>query len=277
MASGWSFVKRFLRTVALGASVFCLLAPAAAGQTTEHFEYGAYAHVLEKYVTSQGQVRYAALKTDRTDLEAFIAQLAAISPDNRPGLFPETAAQRAYWINAYNAFVLRSVVKSYPVKGPLDIRYGFGLLFFKRARHVAGGKRLSLDHIEHQILRKRFPDPRIHFAINCASTSCPPLVPKPFLPETLEAQLEEVARAFIQDERNVRLRGDVLLLSKIFDWYQDDFVSFLRQSGRTQTTVVDYVLLYLPAEIAERIRAEHPRVKFLNYDWSLNDAPTPPN
>ncbi|MFQ5925952.1 MAG: DUF547 domain-containing protein [Terriglobia bacterium] len=273
MASEGGIVKRFLNLVALGASLLWLLAPAAAAQTAERFDYGSYARLLQKYVTPQGQVRYAALKADREDLEAFLAQLAATSPENRPDLFRDTASRLAYWINAYNAFVLHSVVESYPVKGPLDIRYGFGLLFFKRTRHIAGGQRLSLDHIEHQILRKRFLDPRIHFAINCASASCPPLAPKPFLPKTLDTQLGEVARAFIQDERNVRMRGDTLFLSKIFDWYTDDFVGFLRQTGSSQTSVIDYVLLYLPAETAEQLQGERPRVEFLDYDWSLNNAP----
>ncbi len=274
MASALKIVKGKLGGPAgAAAALLALLAAPGAAQAPpgEGFDTAAYARVLETYVTSEGRVRYAALKAEPADLKAFVQQLAAVSPENRPDLFPTRAAQMAYWINAYNAFVLDAVVEAYPVESVRDLKFGFGVLFFKRDRFVAGGRRLSLDDIEHGILRRQFADPRMHFALNCASTSCPPLARQPYRGETLEAQLDQAARAFIGREENVWMRGDVLFLSKIFDWYAEDFT---RRTGAADgsATVVDYLRGYLPAETAERIRQEKPRIEYYNYDWSLNDA-----
>ena len=276
MASALKIVKGKLGGPAAAAAALLalLVAPGALRAQTppgEGFDSAAYARVLETYVTPEGRVRYAALKAEPADLKAFVEQLAAVSPENRPDLFPTRAAQMAYWINAYNAFVIHAVVEAYPVESVRDLKFGFGLLFFKRARFVAGGRRLSLDDIEHGILRRQFAEPRMHFALNCASTSCPPLARQPYRGESLEAQLDQAARAFIGREENVWMRGDVLFLSKIFDWYAEDFT---RRGGAADgsATVVDYLLGYLPAETAARIRQEKPRVEFYNYDWSLNDA-----
>ena len=276
MASALKIVKGKLGGPAAAAAALLALLATSAGlraqaPATEGFDSAAYARVLETYVTPEGRVRYADLKAEPADLKAFVEQLAAVSPENRPDLFPTRAAQMAYWINAYNAFVIHAVVEAYPVESVRDLKFGFGLLFFKRDRFVAGGRRLSLDDIEHGILRRQFSEPRMHFALNCASASCPPLARQPYRGESLEAQLEEAARAFIGREENVWMRGDVLFLSKIFDWYAEDFT---RRGGAADgsATVVDYLLGYLPAETAARIRQEKPRVEFYNYDWSLNDA-----
>ncbi|MGH9862277.1 MAG: DUF547 domain-containing protein [Candidatus Acidiferrales bacterium] len=256
--------------VLLALGLFLGLPAALAAQ--DSFDTGALARVLEKYVTPNGQVRYADLKAHPGNLEEFIGQLAALSPENRPDLFPTPAAQMAYWLNAYNAFVLHAVVKAYPIDSVRDLRFGFGVLFFKRAQFVAGGKAYSLDDIEHGILRQRFADPRIHFAVNCASTSCPPVPRQPFEADQLEKQLEQAASNFMARQENVWMRGDVLFLSKIFDWYGDDFLKALERQGVKNPTVVDYVLRYLPASVAERVRQEKPRLEFYRYDWSLNDA-----
>jgi hypothetical protein len=141
-----------------------------------------------------------------------------------------------------------------------------------RAKFTAGGRHYSLDDIEHGILRKQFSEPRIHFAVNCASASCPPLRPEPFLPDQLDEQLEQTARDFVGREENVWMRGDVLFLSKIFDWYEEDFVRAVANQTPEKPTVIDYVLRYLPESVAQRIREEKPRIEFYNYDWSLNDA-----
>jgi hypothetical protein len=248
-----------------------LVSLGAAASAEEAFDYSDYARVLERAVTPEGRVRYQELKENPEDLDAFLRQLAAVSPENRPELFPTREAQMAYWINAYNGFVVHEVVKHYPVESVRDLKFGFGLLFFKRKRLVAGGKRYSLDDIEHGILRARYGDARIHFAVNCASASCPPLRREPYRPEKLEAQLEDAALNFIQRRENVWMRGDVLFLSALFDWYKDDFI---RAATKTNgpPTVVDYVTRYLPAAVAEQIRQKNPRVEFYNYDWTLNDA-----
>jgi hypothetical protein len=258
------------KVAALAALLVCLSAPAAA---EEAFDYSSYARALEQAVTPEGRVRYRELKQNPEALEEFVRQLAASSPENRPAFFPTGEAQMAYWINAYNAFVLHEVVKNYPVESVRDLKFGFGTLFFKRRRLVAGGKRYSLDDIEHGILRRRYPDARIHFALNCAAASCPHLRREPYVAEKLEAQLEDAALAFIQRQENVWMRGDVLFLSALFDWYKEDFLRDAAKSGG-RASVVDYVSRYLPAETAERVRKESPRIEFYNYDWALNDAAT---
>jgi hypothetical protein len=249
------------------------LLPAAPGQAAEppSFDYSAYARVLADYVTPGGQVRYADLKANPKDLNIFVRQLENVSPASHPGRFPGAKAKMAYWINAYNAFTVYAVVEAYPVKSVRDFKFGFGFLFFKRAKFVAGGKVYSLDDIEHGILRKQFSDPRIHFAVNCASTSCPPLQREPYTPDRLNEQLEEAARQFIGKQENVWMRGDVLFLSKIFDWYDEDFEKWLAQQGAAKPTVADYVTGYLAEPVAERVRKERPRVEFYDYDWALND------
>jgi len=267
MAPQRTNVKRKVAALAV-----LLVSLAAAARAQEALDYSSYARVLDRGVTPDGRVRYKELKENSDDLEAFIRLLAATSPENRPELFPTPEAQVAYWINAYNAFVVHEVVKNYPVESVRDLKFGFGLLFFKRQRFVAGGKRYSLDDIEHGILRQRYRDARIHFAVNCASASCPPLRREPYLAEKLEAQLEDATFNFIQRRENVWMRGDVLFLSAIFDWYGEDFTRAAAAKAHGRPTVVDYVTRYLPAETAERVRRENPRVEFYNYDWTLNDA-----
>ena len=272
LSPGAGFVKeKFLRAAAL--SLLALLAATLPARAQEEaFDTSAYGRVLEKYVTPSGEVRYAELKRSPADLESFVEELAAVSPENRPDLFPTPAARLAYWINAYNAFVIHGVLRAYPLGSVRDMKLGFGLLFFKRAIFVAGGKRYSLDDIEHGILRRQFADPRIHFAVNCASLSCPRIRKEPYRAEVLEEELEEAARRFIGNEDNVWMRGDVLFLSKIFDWYGEDFLNAMEREGVAQPTLAGYVVRYLPEATAERVRQEKPRIEFYGYNWSLNDA-----
>jgi len=277
MASGRKFVKRKLARPQLALSLLLMAALLGAAvpklpAQNNRFDTGAYARVLEQFVTGDGRVRYAALKQDPASLNEFLNLLAAVSPENRPELFPTPEAQIAYWVNAYNAFVLKGVLNGYPVGSVRAFKFGFGLTFFKRAKHWAGGKKYSLDDIEHGILRKRYAEPRIHFAVNCASTSCPVLRNEPFQPETLDQQLDDAARRFIRQQENVWMRGDVLFLSKIFDWYEKDFIQQLQREGATNPKLADYVARYLPEDEARRVREQSPRVEFYRYDWSLNDA-----
>ncbi|MFQ5695687.1 MAG: DUF547 domain-containing protein [Terriglobia bacterium] len=272
MASRLRFVKRKVALAAALSLVAAALAPLAAQEPAPAFETAAFARALAQFVTPEGWVRYAALKRNPADLDAFIEQLAATSPESHPALFPSPQARMAYWINAYNAFVLYAIVQAYPVDSVRDFRFGFGLLFFKRSKFVAGGKHYSLDAIEHGILRKQFAEPRVHFVVNCASTSCPRLLREPIRARTLDQQLQAAARGFIGDKANVRLEGDTLRLSKIFDWYEGDFLKDLEADGAEDPHLADYVARYLPAPQAERLRRHRPRVKYIGYDWSLNDA-----
>lgn len=276
IAPGLGFVKRkVVAGRALGAlllgTALALGAPAVLG-AQETFDYSAYGRVLEEFVTPNGNVRYAALQRNPEDLNTFIQQLAATSPENRPELFPTDRHRIAYWINAYNAFVLHQVIDDYPIESVISFRTLWGALFFKRSKHTAGGKDYSLDDIEHGLLRKKFNEPRIHFAINCASASCPVLRSEPYRGDILDRQLDEQARTFCRKQENVWMRGDVLFLSAIFDWYREDFLQALRQQGRQDPTLVDYVAQYVPEALARDIQEKNPRIEFYDYDWALNDA-----
>ena len=140
-----------------------------------------------------------------------------------------------------------------------------------RTEHSVGGFALTLDQIEHNLLRPFFRDPRIHFVLNCASSSCAALPPWAYSGESLEEQIEQSSKAFLQDLGNVRLEGSSLLLSRYFDWYASDFVE---AGWRPRAdSVADFVALYATPTVAEAIQSNpQPAIRFLDYDWSLNAA-----
>jgi hypothetical protein len=182
------------------------------------FDHTSWDRVLKAYVNEIGEVDYAALKNYGKDLDAYVEVVGRASPVTRPELFPNRAHELAYWINAYNALTVRGVVDGYPVASIRDL----GLLwaFFRKKVYVAGGQTLSLNNIEHDIIRKKYNEPRIHFALVCASISCPRLEREAFTGNDLEPQLDRVARRFVNERRNVTIdtaRNEVRL-SKIFDW-----------------------------------------------------------
>lgn len=263
------------------ATLASILAPAlslfGAPEGGRHFEHSGLDRVLAAYVNDQGLVDYAGLKRGSGDLEAYVELLEVASPKSHPGQFPTRAHELAYWINAYNAFVLKGVVDAYPVRSVKEIKLLFG--FFKRTDFTAGGARYTLDDIEHEILRKAFDEPRIHVAISCASMGCPPLEQRAYHPEDVEARLEEAMKLFIRERRNVRILREEkkVVLSKIFDWFEADFTGWYKKTlGKKEGTIVDYLNLYLPLEDRDFLRA-HPdvSVEYDAYDWTLNDQAMP--
>ena len=252
------------------ALIIGLLCAGFASQSgAETYDYAPLNRVLGRVVNAQGYVDYEAVKTD-ADLQAFVDQLGQISPDTHPALFPSRADSLAFWINAYNACVLAGVAKAYPISSVTEIAPVFG--FFKIYQFVVGGRRFTLDQIEHEIIRKRFADPRIHAAINCAAVSCPRLLNKAFMPDELDDQLDTVMRDMIRNPMHVQINREtgVVNLSAIFDWFSSDFTSYV-QANRTGETVLDYVSLFLPKDDAQYLQ-NHPdlQIVFLDYDWSLN-------
>ena len=241
----------------------------ASQSEADSFDYAPLNRVLGRVVNAQGGVDYEAAKTD-TDLQAFVDQLARISPDTHPALFSTPADSLAFWINAYNACVLTGVSKAYPVSSVTEIAPLFG--FFKIYRFVVGGRRVTLDHIEHEIIRKQFADPRIHAAINCAAVSCPRLLNEAFTPDKLDDQLNLVMRDMIRNPMHVQINREtkVVSLSAIFDWFASDFTSYV-QAREAGETVLDYVSLFLLKDDILYLQ-NHPdlQIVFLDYDWSLN-------
>lgn len=213
-----------------------------------------YATLLDKYASPHG-VRYAAWHGDAADMRAIegVAEFYAntLPPRNRD-------ASLAWHLNAYNAWVLHNILKKYPTEGPLDGE----MLFFHGKRIEISGKKTSLHQLEQEVIRPTFKEPRVHFALNCASASCPPLAPAPFSAEGLDARLDALAREFLnRNPRALRVAdgGKTVWLSKIFDWYKEDFGG--------PDGIVPYINRYRDAKMAAGAR-----VRFLDYDWSLNEA-----
>jgi hypothetical protein len=257
--------------------------PALNPSPPETFNYQSYTDVLSGYVDQKGLVNYRQLVANPTGLEEFYSQIATYSPDSHPQLFPTGNDRLAYWINGYNATVLKGVVHSYPIDSVEMVKPPALLFFlpdtsgfFLFQRFTYGGRETNLYNLENAVIRERFQDPRIHFALNCASRSCPELPRLPFYPETLDQQLEAETIKFINDRRNVRYDEEqhTLYLSSIFAWYREDFTSWLnKHHPGKKPTLPGYVQLYLTPRMSSAIenRQETMTIEFLPYDWGLND------
>jgi hypothetical protein len=235
-------------------------------------EHASYAALLQLYLHEDAngvmRVRYGALKAERRQaLADYVASLAAVDPDRLT-----RAEQMAYWINFYNALTLDVVVEHYPVASIRDIDISPGLFSqgpWRRKLVSVNGEALSLDDIEHRILRPIWRDPRIHYAVNCASVGCPNLQPQPFAASRLETMLEGAAHAYVNDPRGVTmatglLGGRQLTASRIYDWFQVDF-------GGSEAGVIEHLRRHGTAA-TQQLLAGVETIDAYRYDWSLNDS-----
>ena len=215
--------------------------------------------ILSRYVSENGLVDYEKLKED-DEFKKYIEYLSHTDPDD----LPSDKHRLAFWINAYNAFVLQGVLEEYPIKSVLDVGW-IPHSFFKRKKFETKNGEITLQALENEKLREAFREPRIHFAINCASMSCPKLLRDAYSAGKLEEQLEAQAVSFINDRsRNYLDRENgVLYLSHIFKWYEGDFVT----SGEK---IEDYVAKYLNQDDAKFVRNNEVTIQYLDYDWGLN-------
>jgi len=227
---------------------------------TERLSFDLLDAALGRHV-DDGLVDYAGLKDD-SGFRRQIALLAAADPD---ALAPGDE-RLAAWINTYNALVLEGVVDRYPIRSITEVGPAGKWTFFRGLEFTVGGRRITLDHIEHSIIRPTFQDPRVHFALVCASIGCPKLSPRVFRASTLQADLDAAARRFINDPRKVSLdrSAAVLRLSEIFKWYEQDFV---KASGSVPAFIARYLEGGLPPGV---------KLEYLEYSWALNDRPGPP-
>lgn len=207
-----------------------------------------------------GRVDYLGFKQDEDKLTGYLAQLDRTQPDDLAG--PE---RLAFYINAYNAYTVKLILENFrdgrPVKSIKNIGGLFSSPWSIRFARV-GGATLTLDNIEHDIIRPQFKDPRVHFALNCAARSCPPLRGEAYTGRELERQLDDSVSAFLNKRENTSISGNILYVSKIFDWYAADF----------HGDISGFVTRYARGELLAAIRAAGGglRVKYLPYDWSLN-------
>ena len=231
-----------------------------AAQAAE-FDHSKFDQILKAYVDTEGRVDYNGIAADNTFRE-YMGSLENAKADalSRDG-------QLAFWINAYNAVTIDKVIKWKPKK---SVRETFvpgvwtGTKFFTSRQHTVAGQRLSQDDIEHEILRKRFQDPRIHFAIVCASSGCPLLPKFAYTAENVQMKLEDETRKYLNSERGLRIDyvENTIQLSKLFDWFAGDFNS---KSG----SVIDFIKPYLD-EKAMAFLDRMPKMSYIHYDWALN-------
>ncbi|MFH1930554.1 MAG: DUF547 domain-containing protein [Pseudomonadota bacterium] len=215
-----------------------------------------YAELLGKYV-KDGVVDYESFKNVEAKLEQYLKVLE--KTDTKTLSCNE---QFAFYVNAYNAWTIKLILSGYPgIKSIKDLGSLFKSPWKKKICRI-DGKIIALDDIEHNILRPRFTDPRVHFAINCAAKSCPPLRSEPYSGGELDQQLDEMTRAFINDLESNHLEDHTLYVSSIFKWFAEDF----------NKDIVGFFLKYAKGDLKEQLEAnkEKIEVKYLDYDWSLN-------
>jgi len=215
-----------------------------------------YQELLKKYV-NHGVVDYAGFKKDQAKLKNY---LQVLEETNVQKLSPDE--QLAFYINAYNAWTIELVLSDYPGIYSIKDLGSFWSSPWKKEIVLVDGKVLSLDDIEHGIIRPQFQDPRIHFAVNCASKSCPPLSSNPYEGKTINEQLDAATKSFINNPQRNRLDGKTLYVSKIFDWYGEDF----------KEGIIDFFLKYAASDLKTKLEANRGqiKIKYLDYDWSLN-------
>jgi hypothetical protein len=210
--------------------------------------------LLKTHVSKSGTVNYKGFKTDQAKLTAYLLDLES----NAPSAAWSKNETMAYWINAYNAYTVQLMVKNYPLKSIMDLKYnGKSAWDYKWIK--IGTETLSLNDIEHVKLRKKYKDARIHFAVNCASFSCPVLLNSAYIATKLEAQLEAQAILFINDPKRNQISASSAKVSQLFEWYQDDFTT----GGKT---VIDYLNKYSKTKIKAGTN-----ISYLSYNWNLNE------
>jgi hypothetical protein len=256
-----------------------LLASPAWAQSFDH-QHAAWTALLKKHVVLVGggkstKVRYAGMAADRAALQSYLSALSSVNAATFDAF--TKPQQMAFLINAYNAYTVELILTRYPKLASIKDLGSLLQSPWKKEFVPLLGRTLSLDGIEHEQLRKRgrYDDPRIHFAVNCASIGCPALREEAFVAERLDAQLEEQTLRFMSDRSRNRWNADKqqLEVSKIFDWYGEDF----RLGHKGIASLAAFCARYAdqlaePPADRERIRAMSATVSYLDYDWKLNDA-----
>ncbi|MGA7279205.1 MAG: DUF547 domain-containing protein [Desulfocapsaceae bacterium] len=218
--------------------------------------------LLRQHV-SDGRVDYQGFKEDEAALDRYLETLAETDPEQLG-----EDDRLALYINAYNAYTVKLILENFKNGQPPESIRRIGGLFaspWQISFAVIGGETFSLDNIEHDIIRVEFDEPRIHFAVNCASLSCPPLISEAYRGETLDLQLEQSSRNFLEDTRHNYYRDGSLYVSSIFKWYSEDF----------NDDPVAFFLLHSPSVLPDDSTAGDIKVKYLDYDWSLNGKQVP--
>jgi len=227
--------------------LFLLISTMLSAQNTSKF-FDSADNFFKTYVEN-GNVKYAKIQQNPKALSDLMAEVKKIkvSPEN-PDQY------KAFWINTYNLAVISGIVKNYPVNSPMDING-----FFDKISYEIGGKKVTLNSIENDLLRAKFPEPRFHFVLVCAAKSCPPIIPEAYRPETLEKQLQRQTEKAMNNPQFVQVQKDKLLFSEIMKWYEQDFT----KNGQT---LIDFANKYRKTPIPTNFETG-----FYKYNWKLNE------
>lgn len=217
--------------------------------TYNFHEYKKLNILLNKYVSSSGKVNYSGIKSDLKSLNAILKEFES----NYPASGWSKNQKLSYWINAYNIYTIKLIVDNYPTSSITKITAKpWDKKFIK-----LGGKTISLNHIENEMIRKNYNEPRIHFALNCASKSCPVLLNAAYTPNNLQAKLTSQTKRFLRDMSKNKFGDKEIQISKLFEWYAADFT----KNG----TVIDFINKYRTEQLVS------PTIKYMDYSWDLNN------
>ena len=257
-------------------------------QVEEHelpqFVYDDYADVLAAYVDDHGMVDYRGLKDNREKLDAFATSLGQLDPAAYDAW--DDAHKIAFLINAYNALTLKLIIDHYPIKASFFKSF----IYPKNSiRQISGAwdkitflvvrQEMTLDHIEHEILRTEFKEPRIHMAIVCASKGCAKLANEPYTGDRLEEQLVQYTRLFVNNPEKIRIdkQNNTVYLSKYFQWFGEDFVPVYGTDeqfisfNEIERAALNFISRYVSEEDQQYLAETGYSIKYLGYDWSLNE------
>jgi hypothetical protein len=216
--------------------------------TSQTIDHSQWTEILQVYVADNGDVNYKGLQNKREVLNNYLNELALNAPKDNWS----NSETKAFWINAYNAYTIQLILDNYPTKSIKDLNDPWDQPFFE-----ISGKTMSLNTIEHKILRP-MGDPRIHFAIVCASESCPKLLNCAYDAKSLSKQLDQAAKEFINDDSKNRLTATKIKISKIFKWFKSDFPK--------GNAFITYLNNYSTLKISPETK-----ITYQNYNWSLNE------
>ena len=256
----------------------------AEGDVRQEFGYDDYATILKTYVNNQGMVSYKELKANREKLDAFVFSLDKLNPEVYQNWSEN--AKIAFWTNIYNALTLKAILDNYPIKSSFfksrlypknSIRQISGV--WDKLKFTVMGKKITLNQIEHETLRKKFNEPRIHMALVCAAMGCPPLRNEPYTSDKLDVQFDDQTSRFLNNPQKLRMERDkkVVYLSSIFKWFGKDFVNTYQTDSKfsghseVERAVLNFISKYLDANDREYLATEDYKIKYLDYDWSLNE------
>ncbi|MGI9274831.1 MAG: DUF547 domain-containing protein [Endozoicomonas sp.] len=218
----------------------------------------AWASTLKDYVNDRGQVDFNSLDRNPDKLNAYVHYLSIISPESHPAKFPAKEDRLAYYINSYNALAMYGIIDAGIPESLTGLQK---VQFFYFRKFVLGGREVSLYDYENKVIRP-VGDERVHFALNCMSVGCPVLPRQPFYPQTLDKVLEEETRKFFSEERNLRVddQKQQVWVSEILDFFTEDFAP-------SAQALIPYLNRY-----SSRSIPEHYRVRFIPYDWTVNNS-----